>query len=197
MRADCPASELQHLLFSKDTVGNKTLRPSLAPVAAWLASAPVGHARWQEFHRRDVLDAAPWIFFSNGDPQSLPVDYEAEVLRRTVEHFKGRDHVQVDWDRPTLKRFADPLLASALTQWIADTAVGGDLRADYIALVRYGNLVEALPSVVAVAIDPVEHADLRSTASACVAEIGTVHFCRCQGNSELPSRHRATRGTRN
>lgn len=173
MRADCPPSELRHLLFAESPQRHLTPRPSLVPVAAWLATIDTGGAHWQEAHRQDLLNSAPWVFFSHGDPRNLSLDNRREVLRRTVEQFKGRDHVQVDWDAPTLKRFADPALAPALAQWITDPAIATDLRADYVALVRHGKLLDAMPGVVSAAIESAGHEYLRATALACVAEIGT------------------------
>ena len=174
MQADLPPSELKQLLFAESAGGRLTLRPSLAPVAAWLACIDANGARWQEMHRQALLHAAPWVFFSHGDPQSLPIDYRANVLRVTVEHYKGRDHVRIDLDAPTLKRFADARLSDVVSGWISDRTVSGDIRADYLALVKHGNLIGALPSVIAAAIDPSEDDYVRATALICVAHIGTL-----------------------
>ena len=174
MRTDCPYAELRHLLFGQGSEGQLTLRPSLASVAAWLACQDVGGAPWQGPLRDDLLQSAPWVFFAHGDPRSLPVGYKAQVLRRTVEHFKGRDHVRLEWDRPTLKRFADPGLTQDVARMIADASVGSDLRADYMMLARYGRLLDAMPDVVAVAIDKSADEYLRATALICISEVGSL-----------------------
>ncbi|MFZ2209250.1 MAG: hypothetical protein WAV22_11340 [Porticoccaceae bacterium] len=172
MRMDLPPSELRHLLFSEGANGALTLRPSLAPVAAWLACIDVGAARWQKHHRQDLLNAAPWVFFAHGDPQNLPTDYKARVLQSTVEHYKGRDRVRIDRDGPTLKRFADPALSPTVSRYIEEKSVAADVRDNYIALVRYGKLIDAMPSVVATATDPEEDKYLRAIALICIADIG-------------------------
>ena len=172
MRQDCPRSELRHLMFAQraDTL---TLRPALAPVAAWLATVDAYDALWQRQHRQDLLDAAPWIFLAKGDPRSLPLDYKTEVLRRTAERFKGRGHVSIEWDRPTLKRFADPALAEAVARWITDPTIPEDVRADYVMLIKHGCLHGAMPAVVALAVDEAGGEYLRAIALICVAAIGS------------------------
>jgi hypothetical protein len=172
MRQDCPHSELQHLLFAR-RADALILRPALTPVAAWLATVHTDNANWQKRHREDLLRAAPWVFFTHGDPRSLPHDYKAEVLRQTAERFKGRNHVRIDWDAATLKRFADPGLAEQVSQWIADSSVPTDVRADYVALVQYGDLREATPTVADVAIDGVCEEHLRACALLCLSDIGS------------------------
>jgi hypothetical protein len=178
MRSDCPYAELRHLLFGQGLADQLILRPSLDAVAAWLTCLNEGETHWQAMLRSDLLRHAPWVFFAHGDPRSLSLEYRAKLLRRTAEHFKGRNRVQVDWDRPTLKRFADPGLAQQVASVIADAGVSSDLRSDYLMLVRYGKLMEALPSVVAVAIDAQADEALRATAMSCIAEIGLLHHRR-------------------
>jgi hypothetical protein len=172
MRHDCPRSELRHLLFAQ-RAGTLTLRPALAPVAAWLATVDADDELWQRQHRQDLLDAAPWVFLAKGDPRSLPLDYKTEVLRRTAERFKGRGHVSIAWDGPTLKRFADPALAEAVARWITDPTIPEDVRADYVALIKHGRLRGAMPAVVALAIDEAGSEYLRASALICVATLGS------------------------
>lgn len=172
MRSDCPYAELRHLLFGQGASGQLVLRPSLDAVAAWLACLVADEASWQLMLREDLLRNAPWVFFAHGDPRSLPLDYRIRLLRHTAEHFKGRNRVQLDWDRPTLKRFADPGLAQEVVRVIADADVAADLRSDYLLLASCGRLMEALPSAVAVAIDADASDDLRATALMCIADIG-------------------------
>jgi hypothetical protein len=171
MRHDCQHAELRHLLFSQ-RADRLTLRPALIPVAAWLATVDAGDTPWQRRHRQDLLDAAPWVFLSQGDPRSLPLDYRTEVLRRTAERFKGRGHVNIDWDGSTLKRFADTALADPAGRWIADPTIPDDVRADYVALVKYGRLHGAMPAVVTLAIDDAASEYLRASALICIAAIG-------------------------
>lgn len=173
MRTDCPYSELRHLLF-REGMSKATLRPSLEAVAVWLACLDVDNASWQKMLRADLLESAPWLYFAHGDPTALPVQYKVQVLLQTAQNFKGRDHVRISWDRETLKRFADSGLAPDLARMIIDASLASDLRADYLELLQYGKLKEALPAAVAVAIDASAHEHLRATALRCIADIGSL-----------------------
>lgn len=172
MHAHLLPSELRHLLFAQSATGDLVMRPSLAPVAAWLACLNADGERWQEMLRLDLLEAAPWVFFAHGDPQQLPIGYREDVLRRTVERYKGRTHVHINWDGQTLRRFADSALSPLLSGLITDKSVPDDVRADYIALVRHGRLISAMPSVLVTACDGTEDDYIRGSALICVAEIG-------------------------
>jgi hypothetical protein len=174
MRADCPYAELRHLLFGQGPADQLTLRPSLDSVAAWLACMAVDSVPWQATLRDDLLQSAPWVFFAHGDPRALPIEYKVRLLHGTVEHFKGRDHVHLNWDRPTLKRFTDPGLSNEVARVIADASVGSDLRVDYMMLVRYGRLLDTMPCVVAIAIDASADEHLRATALICISDVGSL-----------------------
>jgi hypothetical protein len=174
MDAECPYSELRQIVFDERRDGKLTLRPFMASVAAWLACLASPDTRWFEALKADLLTHAPWVFLAHGDPQSLPVQYRLDVLRNIVEHFRGRDHVQINWDRSTLKRFADPALAGDLATWIADPSMSADIRADYMLLVQLGHLHAAMQPVVDIATDPGAQEYLRATALGCIARAGSI-----------------------
>lgn len=173
MEAECPYPELRQLVFDERGDGRLILRPFMASVAAWLVCISNTRQRWAQQFETDVLNHSPWIFLAQGDPQSLPIDYRREVLRHIVERFRDRSHVQVDWDAATLKRFATPELSGDLATWIGDSSISIDIRADYMILVRYGQLHAAMQPVVAIAINRAGHEYLRATALGCVARIGS------------------------
>ncbi len=174
MDAECPYSELRQIVFDERSDGNLILRPFMTSVATWLACIAPHNSRWIEALHGDLLTHAPWAFLAHGDPQSLPVQYRLNVLRNIVEHFRGRDHVQIDWDRSTLKRFADPALAGDLATWIADPSTSADIRADYMFLVQLGQLHAAMQPVVDIATSYGADEYLRVTALGCIARTGSI-----------------------
>ena len=174
MDAECPYSKLRELVFDERSDGKLILRPFMTSVATWLACIASPKTRWTEALTTDLLRHAPWAFLAHGDPQSLPVQYRLDVLRNIVEHFRGRDHVQINWDRSTLKRFADPALAGDLATWIADPSMSADIRADYMLLVQLGHLHAAMHPVVDIATDPGAQEYLRATALGCIARAGSI-----------------------
>ena len=174
MDSECPYSELRQIVFDERSDGKLILRPFMASVAAWLACIASPDAHWSEALKAGLLTHTPWVFLAHGDPQSLPVQYRLDVLRNIVEHFRGRDHVQIDWDRSTLKRFADPGLASDLATWIADPSMSADIRADYMFLVQLGHLHAAMQPVVDIATSSGADEYLRATALGCIARAGSI-----------------------
>jgi hypothetical protein len=173
MEAECPYAELRQLVFDEHGDGRLILRPFMGSVAAWLVCISKANLRWVQAFMTNVLDHAPWIFLSYGDPQSLPIDYRRDVLRHIVERFRDRSYVQVDWDATTLKRFAAPELSGDLAIWIGDPSTSIDIRADYVMLVRHGHLHGAMQPVVAIAVDSNAEEYLRATALGCIARIGS------------------------
>ena len=191
--AECPYPQLRQIVFDERGEGQLILRPFMRSVAAWLVCIAKPNLRWAQAFMTNVLDHAPWIFLSHGDPQSLPIDYRREVLRHIVERFRDRSYVQVDWDAATLKRFADPALSDDLASWIGDPSISIDIRADYVMLVRHGQLLGAMQPVVAIAIDSSADEYLRATALGCIARIGScTHklevFTAAQAAVEIPIR---------
>ena len=174
MDAECPYSELRELVFDERSDGKLILRPFMTSVATWLACIASPKTRWTEALTTDLLRHAPWAFLAHGDPQRLPVQYRLDVLRNIVEHFRGRDHVQINWDRSTLKRFADPALAGDLATWIADPSMSADIRADYMFLVQLGHLHAAMQPVVDIATSSGVDEYLRATALGCIARAGSI-----------------------
>ncbi len=173
MDKECPYPELRQLVFDDRGDGRLVLRPFMGSVAAWLVCIARANHSWAQAFMVDILAHAPWIFLAHGDPQSLPIDYRHEVLRHIVERYRNRSHVQVEWDAATLKRFADPELSSDLATWIGDPLISIDIRADYIMLVRHGQLNAAMQPVVAIAVDSNTNEYLRATALGCIALAGS------------------------
>lgn len=173
MEAECPYFQLRQLVFDDRRDDRLVLRPLMASVAAWLACIAPPGPRWVESFLADLGNHAPWIFLAHGDPQSLPISYRLAILRNIIEHFRGRTHVHVNWDTSTLKRFSDPALAGDLATWITDASISADIRADYIMLVRLGNLHDAMQPIVDIATSNNADEYLRATALGCIARIGT------------------------
>jgi hypothetical protein len=172
MQLECRYSELRQLIFATGTGNDLTIRPFMKSVAAWLACIAPTTTRWAQHLLKDLLNHSPFVFFAYGDPHALPIAYRREVLRTTVEKFRGRERVDFEIDTPTVKRFVDANLANDLATWIADKTVSTSVRADYIRMVRKGKLHGALHAVVNIAIDATEPEHLRSPALDCLQNLG-------------------------
>src|SRR5439155_19659768 len=116
----CPVAELAEILF--DARGSDyVLRPSLAPLAAWLCG---GAARWNAFVCRRVIEVAPEILLRYGDPAALTVEDRRALLKALLQKADGRQHLWWDYDQATLSRLADPALATEIIDLMTAPASG-------------------------------------------------------------------------
>lgn len=98
---------VKRLLFADNAQGVRVVKPSMRPVAAWLAAT-------QPAIFSEVRDREPEVLLNHADPESLPTDRRVDALRAYVEkHGKGKwrglhvPQVQVH-------RFASPELGSEI-----------------------------------------------------------------------------------
>ena len=168
MRNNCPVEELEAILF-EDADSKLVLRPTLAPVAAWLCA---GNERWNEDIRNLIIQTAPTIHLRYGDPESLPLAYKREILRAIVCATEGRNRVWIESSRDSLSRLADPALASGICAIIEDKTTAEDVRAEMLQMVEYGGLSDCLSCALAVVRSPDESERLKIYAAAVVRGIG-------------------------
>jgi hypothetical protein len=90
-----PMKAVKRLLFTTTAQGINVVKPSIRPVAAWLASSMPNIFS-------EVRDREPWVLLNLADPESLTAQQRTEALRAYVERYgKGSwrgmhvPHVQV------------------------------------------------------------------------------------------------------
>lgn len=171
MREGCPTAVLEELLF-KTAEGRRIIRPSVAPVTAWLAN---GKDPWNQHVREWILDAAPWLHLSLGDPTVLSIDYKRALLRAVVKRYHGRKQVIIDWSSDALNRFANPELAQEISGFISEQAVPEDIRCDLLMLVRHGRLTGCLDVVLEIIASPEATELLKIYAVATIRDVGEVN----------------------
>lgn len=75
---------VKRLLFAENAQGVRVVKPSLRPVAAWLAAT-------QPAIFSEVRDREPEVLLNHADPESLSIDLRIDALRAYVEkHGKGK-----------------------------------------------------------------------------------------------------------
>lgn len=75
---------VKRLLFADNAQGVRVVKPSMRPVAAWLAAT-------QPAIFSEVRDREPEVLLNHADPESLPADLRVDALRAYVEtHGKGK-----------------------------------------------------------------------------------------------------------
>lgn len=168
MVLNCPVAELEEILF--DARGSDyVLRPSLAPLAAWLCG---GAATWNLFVRRRVIKVAPEILLRYGDPAALTVEDRRALLKSLLQKADGRQHLWWDYDQATLSRLADTALATEITDLITSPASGRTLRELGLEIVIAGRLTECAPAVLTVAIADLAKGEVFPTAARALKLVG-------------------------
>jgi hypothetical protein len=159
--------ELRDLLFAK-VRGRRVIRPTLAPIAAWLCS---GGQRWNEDVRNWVLDEAPTIHLRYGDPAQLDIDYKQRLLAAISKLWTGRRSVWIESSYDSLARLADERLADQIASYIRDRSLPDDFRLEMLELVRHGRLIGALDAVVAILVNEGESTQLKSYAASALGSV--------------------------
>jgi len=168
MKEGCPYPVLEDLLFAK--IGDRQIiRPSLRPIAAWLAS---GEEPWNRRVREQILSSAPDLFFKHGDPESLPVDYRQSLLENLTQRYTDRNRVFVDVDPQALARLADPQLVGYVRSILQEKTSSLGIRIILLQLVRHGRLRDCLDVALEIVESPDESDELKSYALAAIRDVG-------------------------
>ncbi|MCU7916793.1 MAG: ATP-binding protein [Candidatus Thiodiazotropha sp. (ex Epidulcina cf. delphinae)] len=106
-----PIKALKRLLFAETPQGIKVVRPTMRPVAAWLAAS-------QPSIFSEVRDREPDLLLDHADPESLPPTQRKEALRSYVRLYGQGGSRGLYVPRIQVHRFASPDLAnSVLDLW--------------------------------------------------------------------------------
>ncbi|WP_282181770.1 hypothetical protein [Aliiroseovarius marinus] len=108
------------LLFS-EIGGKEVVKPSMAPVAAWLAL-------WHADIRRILLELEPGLLFRQGLPSALSMDIRAQVLRAYVPQYARKGWCSAGIGHEELRRVAHSELGSLVRELWDDAYTGHDSR---------------------------------------------------------------------
>jgi hypothetical protein len=185
VRQGCPIPVVEDLLFARH--GERLiLRPSLAPITAWLAC---GGRPWDRAVRDRIREAAPDLLLRHGDPECLPTLYKRELLQALVDRYGARHRAFIDVDAQALARIADPVLAPDIVALLRDQKLALDLRIVLLRLVRHGRLTACMDAAIDVIADSDEPELLKSYAAAALRDAGELAHRRRLANivKGLPS----------
>lgn len=132
-----PDRALKQILF-KDVPGEALLlRPSMAPIAAWMASmdGPTG-----DLVRSLVKSAEPELFFRAGDPANLSVAYVRDLLNALIKQYQEWGVVRLEVDRSAITRLARSDLGGFLSEKLLDKSIASSLRDDLMHLATAGRV---------------------------------------------------------
>jgi hypothetical protein len=104
----------KRLLFTETAQGTRTVRPSMRPVAAWLALS-----RATVFD--EIVAVDPVVLLDYGDPQSLTPPQRVKALEAYVSRYGGGGWRGLSTPRVQVHRFASPELGDAVNRlWLCD-----------------------------------------------------------------------------
>lgn len=142
-----PIKAVKRLLFATTAQGKGIVRPSMRPVAAWLALKH--NTIFEEAKRRE-----PIVLFDHGDPQSLTPGQRIEMLRAYVERYGGGGWRGLQTPRIQVHRFASSELAPTVSQLWAKGIENHEVRDLLLDLIGAGKLTACGDIPYSLAVDP-------------------------------------------
>lgn len=152
-------------IFFREQYGLDVVVPTFRPVLPWLILLDEGI-------RTRVARLAPEIFFEGGDPSQLPLETRRAVLQDVCERIAGgEDHYGVG-DRDAIQRFALPDLGADVAALIDAYRNNEEVLWVLMRMIWQGQLRDARPQALAVALDPAAGQYVRIAAFRAVRAVG-------------------------
>ncbi|MEA2795342.1 MAG: hypothetical protein QOI87_2722 [Bradyrhizobium sp.] len=148
---------VKRLLFTETAQGARTVRPSMRPVAAWLALS-----RNTVFD--DIVAIDPAVVLDHGDPQSLHVAQRIRALDSYVDRYGGGGWRGLSTPGIQVHRFALPELSDTVKQLWCKGIENPEVRNLLLQLIDAGKLEGCADIVHEVAMDNARAAHERSYA---------------------------------
>src|SRR5262245_9705303 len=130
-----PIKAIKRLLFAETIQGNKVVRPSLRPVAAWLSI-------WHEGIFIEVKEREPEVLINHGDPQSLRPPQRAQILRAYVDRYGGGGWRGLHVPTIQVHRFASTDLSPHVKSLWTAGIENGEVREFILDLIGAGKLAD-------------------------------------------------------
>ena len=185
----CAIETVKDLLCAEFPDG-LVVRDEKDALLAWVAC---GDSHLSQEARTWVLRASPEVFFSQGDPGRLPIDYRRQLLIAYINRFAGRDYTSTAVDPECLARFAESALEPDLNRIAIDPTVGEDARILTLWLMRHGRLHGCLETALTIAVDDLQSTEIRTSAIAVISD-GPDEACRkrliqiCRDANNIPEK---------
>lgn len=140
---------IKRLLFTETAQGARTVRPSMRPVAAWLALS-------RDTIFDEIVELDPAVVLDYGDPQSLRPAQRIRALEAYVDRYGRGGWRGLNTPRIQVHRFASPELAGAVNRLWNDGIENSEVRALLLRIIAAGKIGDCADVAHATAIDPGE-----------------------------------------
>ena len=141
-----PIRAIKPVLFAETAQGEKVVRPSMRPVAAWLSA-------WYDGIFAEVKDREPEVLLNHGDPQSLRPSQRAEVLKAYVERYGKGGWRGLQVPAIQVHRFASHELSQPVKSMWASVIENREVRELIFELIAAGKLADCADIAYSVAVE--------------------------------------------
>ncbi len=148
---------VKRLLFAETSHKIKVIKPSMRPIAAWLAR--LNPSIFEEVRNRE-----PEVLLSEGDPESLSPRQRIEALHAFVSRYGDGGWRGLKIPSLQVSRFASQDLSSTLREMLERGIENTEVRQLLLQLVAYAEMSDCSDLVYAIATDPSVEDDERLTA---------------------------------
>ena len=160
-----PIAAVRRLLMTTDALGEIIVRPSMRPVAAWLAS-------FNDSIFEAMRDHAPEILLNLGDPESLLINQRIEALQAYVARYGAGGWRGLHVPLLQTHRFVSPDLAQHITTLWQSVIENIEVRQLLLTLIEVGRLTSCADIAYSVAIDAKANRHERFQAIGALITIG-------------------------
>jgi hypothetical protein len=141
-----PIKAIKRLLFAETAQGNKVVRPSMRPVAAWLSIQHEGIFA-------EVKEREPEVLLNHGDPQSLRSSQRNEVLKAYIERYGKGGWRGLRVPAIQVHRFVSTELSQSVKSLWASKIENREVRELIFELIAAGKLTDCADIAHSVAVD--------------------------------------------
>lgn len=142
-----PMKAIKRLLFTETAQGEQVVRPSMRPVAAWLAS-------WRDPIYEAIRDCEPGVLLDFGDPQALRPAQRAELLEAYVARYGRGRWCGMHVPRIQVFRFASSELAPIVNKLWAAGIENPEVRELLLEVIEAGKIALCADMCFSVATNP-------------------------------------------
>jgi hypothetical protein len=126
---------IKRLLFAETAQGTRVVRPSMRPVAAWLALS-------RDTFFEDTFAIDPAVLLDHGDPQSLRPDQRITALEAYVGRYGGGGWRGLNTPSVQVHRFASPELSNAVKRIWRKGIENPEVRSLLLRMIGVGKMKE-------------------------------------------------------
>ncbi|NWB95482.1 ATP-binding protein [Pseudomonas gingeri] len=170
----------KRLLFAETSHNIKVIKPSMRPVAGWLAQS--NPSIFEEVRKRE-----PEVLLSEGDPESLSPERRVEALQAFVSRYGDGGWRGLKIPSLQVSRFASQDLSSTVRGMLEQGIENTEVRELLLQLVAYAEMRDCSDLVYATATDPSVEDDERLTAIDALVQLADPRLSMLVQDMQEPS----------